>query len=1575
MEKEIRDMNVKELKALAKERGIKRYYWLRKAQLIESLETETPPTEAPETEIMEAPENEIMEAPENEIMEAPENEIMEAPENEIMEAPETEIMEAPETEIMEAPETEIMEAPETEIMEAPETEIMEAPETEIMEAPETEIMEAPETEIMEAPETEIMDEPVPEIMDEPVPEIKKPVLSPDKMENISRVSSLVGLAKKQADLVQKAINKFADWLINYIPEPIRRTVNTRVEKLKKEIKEILENKKKLSRQEVNTTGESSTAQEVFTNKTEIKLVENGGRVKVYKTTGNLNFDLTDKIMEKITPIIETRTKVIHAFSCVIYRGQGEIIEYSKTFKAPPGTFSSLDDIKEYIRQCEQKRLDLEDAETWSKAYLPATATYNSKGVYEGRVRFTSVSTKIILSNEPLLGCGPLPKWLADKKCVYAIDKIDDNLCFWRCLVIHQRIMKGEKRPEEKTNRDALKLARDFYKRPNLKRENVCPTRLVDFENIAKQFKVNIRLFEPKRNDDKTAWRLVFGKNQFKKNLPCVDIGLFVYEDHDEKQAEKDNRYLRQGHCFFIKDIELLTKTWECVGCRQRFNRHDNYNRHVTGGTCGGGKTKLICPGEKFERIMNSTEKVFYGGNKKFSYAACQWIEKQSELIGRHIHHALCGHGGEYYVYLYAGKEKDSRAREIPVDGYEPKSNTIFQYHGCKWHGCPCQKRKERNSLEEELIAEERSADQRYAKTIELEKKMKEQGFKIVSVWECEKPELKKKRFCKKFRPYPYFIVYDFEAICQKINEKQTDELTITAKHIPVSVAINDNLTKKPSFIVEEDPKELIKKFVVELIKRASEIEETVCLSNSVLGVYKKFNEDDKGEQYGGYLINEARVKLSKETAKSYVNWVKQVPVFGFNSGRYDINMIKEYFVENLTSLSDVNVAKKESSYMFLSTPNFKFLDIKNFLAPGLSYDAWCRAYGCELQKLAFPYEWFDSFEKLNHIGPVKYEEFYSSLKGGITISQEEYQNFCDEFHKRGCVTMKDWLKEYNLADVEPFIEALEKTREQYYPDEIDLLKDAVSIPGISMTYVLNKALKMKKKSDPDLFAPGDPCKCKCKNDCKKVGCEKCKEIRDNCKICTKNEAYEMLTTGMIGGPSIVFCRHAEAGVSKIRSHIYSRSDSKAGAKLSEDAKTCRSVLGLDANSLYLFCSGQEMPCGKEKVFKCNPDEQDEIIQNVLNDGLFGFFEVDIEVPEQKRKRFSEFCPLFVISEVSEDQIPQHMKDYKINTGRKMIKNNKKLLGVMKAEKILLYSPLLKWYLNHGLQVTKIHRYISYTSGRPFKWFPEEVSSARRAADLDKNKKQLGDTAKLKGNSFYGKMIENLEKHISTKFTTDEKLIDKIFRSPFFEDLEEINAGVFEVRQRKRQVTITRPYQCGIAVYQLAKLRMLEFYYDFLDKFCDRRDFELIQMDTDSFYMALSANDFDDIIKPEMKELYKEEKKNWLVTDEYSKRVPGLFKPEFQEKRMIALTSKCYYADSGGDEGIKKFSCKGVSRRQNEMNWERYRKALSGSLDKARNIGFRKRYNHIVTYEQSKLGLSAYYDKRIVHEDGIHTSCL
>ena len=50
-----------------------------------------------------------------------------------------------------------------------------------------------------------------------------------------------------------------------------------------------------------------------------------------------------------------------------------------------------------------------------------------------------------------------------------------------------------------------------------------------------------------------------------------------------------------------------------------------------------------------------------------------------------------------------------------------------------------------------------------------------------------------------------------------------------------------------------------------------------------------------------------------------------------------------------------------------------------------------------------------------------------------------------------------------------------------------------------------------------------------------------------------------------------------------------------------------------------------------------------------------------------------------------------------------------------------------------------------------------------------------------------------------------------------------------------------PYQCSITIYQLAKLHMLEFYYSFLDRYLDLCDFELIQMETNSLYMASQAS--------------------------------------------------------------------------------------------------------------------------------------
>ena len=93
---------------------------------------------------------------------------------------------------------------------------------------------------------------------------------------------------------------------------------------------------------------------------------------------------------------------------------------------------------------------------------------------------------------------------------------------------------------------------------SLKRKYVGPTKLVDFEDfedIAKHPNVNIMLYEPKKDRGKDAgsiWWLVYGKIQYKNDLPTVNIGLL------------------RGHCFYIKKMDILCNRWESKGCKQMF---------------------------------------------------------------------------------------------------------------------------------------------------------------------------------------------------------------------------------------------------------------------------------------------------------------------------------------------------------------------------------------------------------------------------------------------------------------------------------------------------------------------------------------------------------------------------------------------------------------------------------------------------------------------------------------------------------------------------------------------------------------------------------------------------------------------------------------------------------------------------------------------------------------------------------------------------------------------------------------------------------------------------------------------
>ena len=116
-------------------------------------------------------------------------------------------------------------------------------------------------------------------------------------------------------------------------------------------------------------------------------------------------------------------------------------------------------------------------------------------------------------------------------------------------------------------------------------------------------------------------------------------------------------------------------------------------------------------------------------------------------------------------------------------------------------------------------------------------------------------------------------------------------------------------------------------------------------------------------------------------------------VFGLNSRKYDLNIVRYYFVKTISDISDVNGVKKDNSFMFLLTPQFKFLDVRHYLAFGLGYDGWCKANGCTIETFLFLYEWLDDYDRLTHFRPIAYEKFYSKLKGGSTIACKEYDRF------------------------------------------------------------------------------------------------------------------------------------------------------------------------------------------------------------------------------------------------------------------------------------------------------------------------------------------------------------------------------------------------------------------------------------------------------------------------------------------------------------------------------------------------------------------------------------------------------
>ena len=191
--------------------------------------------------------------------------------------------------------------------------------------------------------------------------------------------------------------------------------------------------------------------------------------------------------------------------------------------------------------------------------------------------------------------------------------------------------------------------------------------------------------------------------------------------------------------------------------------------------------------------------------------------------------------------------------------------------------------------------------------------------------------------------------------------------------------------------------------------------------------------------------------------------------------------------------------------------------------------------------------------------------------------------------------------------------------------------------------------------------------------------------------------------------------------------------------------------------------------------------------------------------------------------------------------------------------------------------------------------------------------------------------------------------------------------------------------------------MLELYNNFFTRFCDINNFEELEKETDSLYLAFAEKELEDWIRPEKGAEWQRLRSNDCVDSltagcsnffprpcckkqkQHDKREPGLFKEEFRCTEMLYLCSKTYCGYDVTSNKLK-FSSKGLNKHVVEQSGdsplEKCRRVLKKRVKVTSNKrGIRTTNHSVATYEQVKKSLSYFYPKRIVETDGIHAQPL
>ena len=206
-------------------------------------------------------------------------------------------------------------------------------------------------------------------------------------------------------------------------------------------------------------------------------------------------------------------------------------------------------------------------------------------------------------------------------------------------------------------------------------------------------------------------------------------------------------------------------------------------------------------------------------------------------------------------------------------------------------------------------------------------------------------------------------------------------------------------------------------------------------------------------------------------------------VFGFNSRKNDLNLIKSYLLPSLIHERDVQptVIKKANLFVSFKFGDVQFLDILNFLRGATSLDSFLKAYKTNETKGFFPYACFASpnkldatflppyacfFSKLRDHNPLEKEftDFKKMLKSGFSQQEalkklrlmvvppsgvDNYNYLESVWEQEQMTFFLDFVRWYNNKDIVTTLEAMQKMVKFYHNKGIDMLKLGCTLPNLA----------------------------------------------------------------------------------------------------------------------------------------------------------------------------------------------------------------------------------------------------------------------------------------------------------------------------------------------------------------------------------------------------------------------------------------------------------------------------------------------------------------------------------------------